>query len=443
MSAPDPFAAFESERTIIKPRPRAPAGGAAPPSPPQASPPANQGLPREDVALDALNPLVSAAGALLGLIASLRHLSQSPHVPTLRASLTAAVQRFEAQAHKVGVANETVIAARYVLCTALDEAVANTPWGVEAGWNKQSLLVQYHNETWGGEKVFQLLAKLAQNVPANRNLLELVYCVLALGFEGRYRVIDNGRAQLDSVRQRLADLIRQDRPAPEADLSPHWRGQGAGAPRLVDGIPLWIMGTGVALLLAMVYGALSLALNYRSDTTYAAVASLRVPNVQVAAAAPAMPAKAPRLSGFLEPEVKGGLVTVLEEADRTVIRLRGDSFFASGSAEPMAQSLPVLERVGEALAQAKGSVLVVGHSDNQPIRSLRYPSNWHLSTARAEGVRSALAHKVDAARMRASGKADAEPVAPNDTPANRGRNRRVDIVLLPDTDPSSGGERRP
>ena len=443
MSASDPFAAFESERTIIKPRPRVPAGGAAPPPPPQASSPASQGLPREEVALDVLNPLVSAAGALLGLIASLRHLSQQPNVPALRASLTAAVQRFEAQAHKVGVANETVIAARYVLCTALDEAVANTPWGAEAGWNKQSLLVQYHNETWGGEKVFQLLAKLAQNVPANRNLLELVYCVLALGFEGRYRVIDGGRAQLDSVRQRLADLIRQDRPAPEVDLSPHWRGQGAGAPRLVDGIPLWIMGTGVALLLAMVYGGLSLALNYRSDTTYAAVASLRVPPVQVAAAAPAAAAKVPRLSGFLEPEVKEGLVTVLEEADRTVIRLRGDSFFASGSAEPMAQSVPVLERIGEALAQAKGSVLVVGHSDNQPIRSLRYPSNWHLSTARAEGVKAALAHKVDAARMRASGKADAEPVAPNDTPANRGRNRRVDIVLLPDADPRAGGERRP
>ena len=442
MSTPDPFAAFESERTIIKPRPRVPAGGAAPPPTPQPLPPQDLGG-ADSVVLDALNPLVSAAGPLLGLIASLRHLAQSPHVPTLRASLTMAVQRFEAQARKAGVANESVIAARYVLCTALDEAVANTPWGVQAGWNKQSLLVQFHNEAWGGEKVFQLLAKLAQDVPSNRHLLELVYCVLALGFEGRYRVIDNGRAQLDSVRQRLADLIRKDRPAPEADLSPHWRGQAAGTARLTDGIPLWILGAGVALLLALVYGGLRLSLNHRSDNTYATVASLRVPAVQVVAAPAAVPAKVPRLSGFLQPEVKEGLVTVLEESDRSVIRLRGDSFFASGSAEPMAQSLPVLKRIGEALAQVKGEVLVVGHSDNQPIRSLRYPSNWHLSTARAEGVRAALAGTVDAVRMRASGKADAEPVAPNDTPADRARNRRVDIVLLPEAGGTPAMERKP
>ncbi|PZQ64399.1 MAG: type VI secretion system protein TssL, partial [Variovorax paradoxus] len=73
---------------------------------------------------------------------------------------------------------------------------------------------------------------------------------------------------------------------------------------------------------------------------------------------------------------------------------------------------------------------ITGHSDNQPIRSLRYPSNWHLSTARADAVKTALTSLVDPARMKAEGKADAEPVAANDTPANRARNRRVDIVLL-------------
>ena len=427
---PDPFAAFESERTIIKPRPRAPAGATPPPAPAMAPPPA---APVVDVgAVALLNPLVSAASPLLGLIASLRQATQAPQVPALRASLVAAVQRFEAQAQQAGVAQGAVVAARYVLCTALDEAVANTPWGAQAGWNKQSLLVQFHNETWGGEKVFQLLAKLAQDVPANRQLLELLYCVLALGFEGRYRVIDNGRAQLDGVRQRLADLIRQHRPTPESDLSPHWRGQAMAAGRLTDGIPLWIMGAALALLLALTFVGLRLALNYRSDTTYAAVSSLRVPGIQVVAAPAPVPAKVPRLKGFLEPEIREGLVTVLEEADRTVVRLRGDSFFASGSAEPTTQSLPVLRRIGEALAEVKGDVLVLGHSDNQPIRSARYPSNWHLSTARAEGVKAALAQVVDPARMRASGKADAEPIGPNDTAADRARNRRVDVVLLPD-----------
>jgi type VI secretion system protein ImpK len=323
-----------------------------------------------------------------------------------------------------------------VLCTALDEAVANTPWGVQAGWNKQSLLVQFHNETWGGEKVFQLLAKLAQDVPTHRPLLELIYSVLALGFEGRYRVVDNGRAQLDSVRQRLADLIAKDRPAVEPELSPHWRGQGAGTVRLRESLPLWVFAAGFALLLALAWFGLRLTLNYRSDTTYAAVSSLRAPNIQIAP--PALPAKTPRLARFLEPEIKQGLVTVTDEADRSVVRLRGDSFFGSGSAEPMAQSLPVLRRIGQALAEVKGEVLITGHSDNQPIRSLRYPSNWHLSAARADAVKGALTTLVDPARMRSDGKADAEPVAANDTPANRAKNRRVDIVLLTEPDRVAG-----
>ena len=171
-----------------------------------------------------------------------------------------------------------------------------------------------------------------------------------------------------------------------------------------------------------------LALNQRSDATYSAVSSLRVPNVQIAP--PAILSKSPRLAKFLEAEIKQGLVTVTDEADRSTVRLRGDSFFGSGSADPMAQSLPVLNRIGQALAEVKGEVLITGHSDNQPIRSMRYPSNWHLSAARADAVKGALSTLVDPARMRSDGKADAEPVAANDTPANRARNRRVEIVLL-------------
>ena len=205
MTTPDPFAAFESERTVIKPKPRGPGGSA--PVPPPAPLSGAEPLQAEVGELGLLNPLVSAAGKLLVLVGQLRNMVHAPNVAALRASTADAVNQFDAAARRAGASNESVLAARYVLCTALDEAVANTPWGVQGGWNKQSLLVQFHNETWGGEKVFQLLAKLAQDVPTHRQLLELIYSVLALGFEGRYRVVENGRAQLDSVRQRLAELI--------------------------------------------------------------------------------------------------------------------------------------------------------------------------------------------------------------------------------------------
>lgn len=443
MSTPDPFSAFESERTVIKPKPRS-GPPPAPPGAPPGGPPSDAALP--DMArIDMLNPLVSAAGPLLGLAARLRGMAHVADPASLRAQTVQALQRFESDARKSGSSNETVLAARYVLCTAIDEAVANTPWGVRSGWNKQSLLVQFHNETWGGEKVFQLLAKLAQDVPANRSLLELIYCVLALGFEGRYRVIENGRSQLETLRQRLADLIRKDRPTLEAELSPHWRGHAGEIKRLRDVLPLWVYATVLLLLLALAWLAFRLSLNSHSDTVYSSIASLRVP--QAPAAAPP-PAKVPRLARFLEPEIREGLVTVTDEADRSIVRLRGDSFFASGSAEPIEKSRPVLKRIGDALAEVKGDVLITGHSDNQPIRSLRFPSNWHLSAARAEGVKTALLGQVEASRMRTEGRADSEPLAPNDTPANRAQNRRVEITLMtgpagatPGSASPKGGER--
>lgn len=425
MNTPDPFSAFESERTVIKPKPRSgpspePAGS------PSNGPPVDSGPP--DIAhIELLNPLVSAAGPLLGLAARLRGMAHVADPASLRASTAQVMQRFESEARKSGSSNETVLAARYVLCTAIDEAVANTPWGVRSGWNKQSLLVQFHNETWGGEKVFQLLAKLAQDVPGNRSLLELIYCVLALGFEGRYRVIENGRSQLETLRQRLADLIRKDRPTLEAELSPHWRGHTGEIKRLRDVLPLWVYATALLLVLALAWLGFRLTLNHGSDAVYSSIASLRVPH---APAVTPPPAKVPRLARFLEPEVREGLVTVTDEADRSVVRLRGDSFFASGSDVPMESSRRVLQRIGEALAEVQGDVLITGHSDNQPIRSLRFPSNWHLSAARAEAVKTALLRQVEARRMRTEGRADSEPLAPNDSPSNRALNRRVEITLM-------------
>jgi type VI secretion system protein ImpK len=98
-----------------------------------------------------------------------------------------------------------------------------------------------------------------------------------------------------------------------------------------------------------------------------------------------------------------------------------------------------MTRIADALAQVSGSVLVTGHTDNQPIaRSARFPSNWHLSEERARSVRALLvARKVAPERIRAEGRADAEPLVANDTPANRALNRRVEITLVVGRDGST------
>jgi type VI secretion system protein ImpK len=97
----------------------------------------------------------------------------------------------------------------------------------------------------------------------------------------------------------------------------------------------------------------------------------------------------------------------------------------------------LLPRIGDAMKPLGGTVLITGHTDNQPIRTLRYPSNWHLSQDRADAVKNELAKILDPKILKAEGKADAEPVAENDTPAGRAKNRRVELTLLLSTNKGS------
>jgi type VI secretion system protein ImpK len=90
-----------------------------------------------------------------------------------------------------------------------------------------------------------------------------------------------------------------------------------------------------------------------------------------------------------------------------------------------------LTRVAAALDEVAGPVVIAGHSDNQPISTARFPSNAHLSLARAEAVKTFLAEKLaDGARLTAEGRAEKEPIAPNDTAEGRATNRRIEIILV-------------
>lgn len=445
----NPFAAFESDRTIIKPSagrgPRA-AGSSPPANAPAAAAATTAGtadlggreLPDLPQAAG-LNPLVQAAAPLLAMAPRLRASARHPDPAGLRASLVEGVKRFESTVRAAGVPNEQVIAARYVLCTLIDEAASSTPWGGSGAWAAQSLLVLFHNESWGGEKVFQLLTKLVQNPDQNRNLLELVYMAMALGFEGRYRVLDNGRAQLDSVRERLAQMLRKG--AVPRELSTQWQGQVPPPRRLRDGIPIWVVGAATALLLLVVFVTLRLSLNAQTDATFAALQSLGaqapapavVPPPVVQAPAP------PRLAVLLASDINAKRIEVSDLADRSIVTIQGDGMFSAGSGEVQSADKPLLARIGAALAKVPGAVVISGHTDSVPIRSLQYPSNWHLSKARALSVRDVLAAQIDPARMRVEGRADTEPVADNGSAAGRARNRRVEIALTPSATNGAGG----
>jgi type VI secretion system protein ImpK len=135
---------------------------------------------------------------------------------------------------------------------------------------------------------------------------------------------------------------------------------------------------------------------------------------------------------------------VRDEVDRSVITVRGDGLFESGSATLVPEREALMVRIAESLSNVPGPVLVTGHTDNQAIRSARFPSNFHLSEERARSVGQLLAaNRVDAARLSIAGRADSEPVAGNDTAANRAKNRRVEITLRVGRGPEAVGTAKP
>jgi type VI secretion system protein ImpK len=432
MNDDDPFAGFAEDHAVVKPS----AGRGPRVAPSQAnSPQANQSgqaltSPLPDLQSSAgLSGLLQLASPLLISGSRIRAMPQHANPGALRAALVEAMKKFESSARAAGLPNDQVVAGRYLLCTFVDECASSTPWGGSGAWSSQSLLVLFHNESWGGEKLFQLLGKLAENVGANRSLLELIYTILAMGFEGRYRVLDNGRAQLDAVREKLALMLRNQSGAALAELSPQWEGVRAAGGRLRDGIPLWVIATIAALVLAMVFIFLRVMISSRSDDAFSNLQALDVKAAALPVAAAPVPAVVPRLSGFLKPEIESGQVEVRDYADRSIIIIRGDGFFNAGSADVSAGVMPLLSRIGQELARLPGQILVTGHTDNQPIRSLRYPSNWNLSQERAQSVKNILSGSVKPERIRSEGQADTKPVADNASPAGRAKNRRVEITL--------------
>jgi type VI secretion system protein ImpK len=425
----------ESDRTILVPTPgrrRPPAADAAPPRPDNQATAVQVRAPMAPAAplhASGVNPLVAAANPLLDLVVPLRVMGSHPDVEGLRQQLVAAIRKFEADAKAAMFDFETVAAARYALCTFLDETISSTPWGAGGVWSSRSLLVAFHNEAFGGEKFFLILQRLCQDVRANLQVLELFYVCLALGLEGRYRVIEGGRGQLDILRERLQGLIARERGPFEADLSPRWRGAQASGANLRRFVPLWIVaGVAVLALLALHLG-FSFALNRKSDPVYAALQRIAVATPAPAAAPPA--AAPNRVTKFLAPDIERGLVGVTETADRSTITLHGDGVFASGRADVTDAFEPLLARIGDALKAVPGKVLVIGHTDDVPSASAQFPSNWALSKARAASVVGLLAPRAGpASRYAVEGRGETEPLVPNTSPANRARNRRVVIIVL-------------
>ncbi|MBP1852496.1 type VI secretion system protein TssL, long form [Rhizobium halophytocola] len=457
MNRDDPFAEpFDTDKTVIRPNPAGRRPTAPTPTPPQAgmqpqaaaSPPSSaaaQAAAAPVVAVGSaatgMNPLNACASTLFSLVARIRNRAQHSDPAALRESVVAEIRAFGDAAQQAGIPVQTVRAARYAICATIDDVVLNTPWGGQSIWTQRSMVGTLHKETLGGDRFFDLLSGLEKAPSQNLDLLEFLYVCLSLGFEGRLRVAPRGSEKHLEIRDGLARLIRTHRGNVDPSLSPHWKGSGIAYKLLSVWTPVWIIA-GVALAgICLLFFGFSFALSGDTKRLSGQIAALDVNGpIELARPAPPPPPAPPApkqvstvetVSAFLQPEIDEGLVTVDSLGNTLTIRIAGNSMFPSASDQLEPRFEDIMDRVAKALDNEDGRIIVAGHSDNIPIQTARFPSNLALSLARAKSVMDRISASLsDKSRITAEGRADKEPIASNDTPEGRAKNRRIEVILV-------------
>jgi type VI secretion system protein ImpK len=392
-----------------------------------------------DLVTVAANPLMRAAASLLLLLGRLRASLSRAGAGQLMDQVAQAIQQFEIDARAAGAPADQVNTAKYALAACADDIVQNLPSEDRQIWTQYSMLVRFFGERTGGVKFFQELDRAKQNPAVNLGLLEVMHACLSLGFEGVYRA-SGGAGALQGVRRDLYETIRRASPKTIEDLSPHWRGQTIALAGSRFQVPTWAVAAVAGVILLGAYLLLRNMLSGQAEALAVKMAQVH-PDTEIAIARETAVKPPPdpvvkastqleRIRAALADEILAGKVSADQTATSIVIRIGSVVLFPSGGAKANDSFAPIAKKIALSLDKEPGAIRVDGYTDSDPIRTVAFPSNFELSEARAKSVAALL--KGDLAhpeRLAVAGKGTDNPVAPNDTEANKSKNRRVEISI--------------
>jgi type VI secretion system protein ImpK len=391
-----------------------------------------------------LNPILEAAMPLLILLANVRIAKSVPQVAPMMGTVAQAIETFEADLRACNTQADQVRTAKYALCATADDIVQNLPSTDRLLWTQHSMLSRYFQQRDSGIGFFDELQKLRQNPEINHLLLGLMHACMSLGFEGKYRV-SGGDVQHQQIRRDIYQAIRAREVRVGEELSPHWRGQNIAAAHVRRAVPLWAVGSGAAGLLLLGFLALRWLLGGMADVAEAKIAALHpITDVNIARVnfKPAEPpvmketTQLQRLRERLASDISDKRLSVDYAGSNIVVRLLSDTLFERGSADIRADFAQAIARVGQALDPEQGTIRVVGHTDNTPLRStVKFKDNQDLSEQRALAVAKLVEAVVAATKkIQVLGVAETQPLDPADSAEAKARNRRVEI-FIPREDP--------
>lgn len=374
--------------------------------------------------------LVQAASSLLALVPQLRQITGRIDVQQLHSHVKHQIRAFEQRILSTSVTQNIREQASYVVCALVDETVLNTAWGENSFWSQSPMLSNFHHETYGGERVFDILGQALTDTKGNSDLLELLYLALSLGFMGKLRLDRQGPIKLEQHRAQIYEHLREQRNEPEPKLSTDCAPLSGFGSRLQSFVPYWII---TALLVLIAFGCYSYwlnQLNQRSDATRQALASITPSLTPDPSPLENYSQASLLLDELLADEMDRAFVSVAHYTTHSAITLPAQGMFDSGNAKISSSVMPLLDKIGKALEVIPGRVVVSGHTDDQAISTAQFPSNWHLSLARASAVVKYL-DSVAAldSRLIPEGRGAEQPIADNFTPEGRAQNRRVIIEI--------------
>ena len=381
------------------------------------------------------NPFLEAASPLLRCLAEIPKDLDTVEVSNFNQLLRLEIYEFARLCDKANLRRDHMLAVRYCLCTALDEAVNQRPWGggskdATGAWTTMALLNHFHGESEGGKTVFLLIGRLANAAQEHIQVLEIIHHVLCLGFKGEYRDKSNGSRDLETIRHRLFTLVSSRKQPVARELSPHWQGVGKGTFKILRSIPVWVSACVLGLVLFAMFSWFKYQLLVQQESVQLEIATLSKFKPPLKPAVPPL-----KLSRLLAEEISAGLVQVDENDKHGMVVFKGDGMFVSLTTMSKT-TLALIDKVGQALSIINGKVRVVGHTDNQPIKTAEFANNQQLSLARAKKVAEQLQKNgVAPDRIDAVGMGDTQPV--NGDVSNRSANRRVELDVLYFTNPAN------
>ena len=297
------------------------------------------------------------------------------------------------------------------------------------------MLIYFFGDRTGGERFFQDLETAKSDPLPNLGLLRVMHACLSLGLEAVNRASDgelNPRS-LETIRRDVFELIRRAEPKPIEYVSERRGARSIGLAGRPFQIPVLIVA---AIALAILFGGyyfLWSDLSGRAEALAAKIAKVQ-PDVEITVSLPPRPrpptAQIERIRAPLAYEILDGALDVDELANRIFIRINSRVIFPPGGANASDGFKATAKKIAGALEKEPGSIRVDGYTDSDPIRTLAFPSNYELSEARAKSVAAMLEGELShPERVEASGKGEANPVAPNDVEANKAKNWRVEISI--------------